>query len=365
MPRFALANNMWIGPIPHELAVLTLPEELLISRHFPQCYIFKLYPKDTHGADPSHLQQGMAGNVTLYNMNTDDVAKMIEGQFLPQPVTSLASVLAAHNPLYVDIQISAAQLAYLPEDDVPQEIVSIVHHEASDNIAMQESEGYMATDDGVTNNDNDIPDLENEGYNIGGDSDIDSKHVYGFEMNAHVIPLKFLGVTDTELSTLPLNDLMKHALMNIDGMSEKEGGYAICHGHHPVSDFGRNQVGGEDSDRKNPLAATYPKLFPYGYHDHQFRTYHSFPFVIFGMEQKRKALQSAQIQMHCKDFKHNGFIINSVTIFAGEEINMDDFPLLPAQIAITELKTLPGILLPLQSSTFSTLPDQNQRKLSA
>jgi hypothetical protein len=184
MPKFALANNMWIGPIPHELAVLTLPEELLISRHFPRCYIFKLYPKDTRGANPSHLQRGMAGNVTLYNMNTDDVAKMIEGQFLPQPVASLASVLAvtyvgtrnlpkdwlkstfrvrrdavfnaltwskAHNPLYVDIQISGAQLACLLEDGVPQEILSVVRHEASDDIATRESEGYVATDDGITN----------------------------------------------------------------------------------------------------------------------------------------------------------------------------------------------------------------------
>jgi len=70
-----------------------------------------------------------------------------------------------------------------------------------------------------------------------------------------------LGVTDTELSTLPLNELMKHALMNLDEVSDKEGGYVVCHSHYPVSDFGRNQSG---EDRKNPLAATYPKLFPYG-----------------------------------------------------------------------------------------------------
>ncbi|KAG2087899.1 uncharacterized protein F5147DRAFT_748484 [Suillus discolor] len=125
--------------------------------------------------------------------------------------------------------------------------------------------------------------------------------------------------------------------MNIDGTSEKEGGYAIRHSHQPVSDFGRNQVGGEDLDRKNPLATTYPKLFPYGvggiedtrgkfigfdehvrwalqYHNRRFRTHHSFPFVIFGMEQKCKALQSARIQMRRKDFERNGFIINSVTV---------------------------------------------------
>lgn len=110
---------------------------------------------------------------------------------------------------------------------------------------------------------------------------------------------------------------MKHALMNLDdGITNNEGGYAVRHSHRPVSDFGHNQAGGEDLHRMNPLAATYPKLFPFGvggiedthgklvgfdehvrwtlqYHDRRFQTHHSFPFVVFGMEQKRKALQSA------------------------------------------------------------------------
>ncbi|KIK34584.1 hypothetical protein CY34DRAFT_26824 [Suillus luteus UH-Slu-Lm8-n1] len=252
---------------------------------------------------------------------------MIEGQFLPQPVTSLALVLAvtyigtrnlpkdwlkstfhSHNPLYADIQISEAQLARLPEDDVPQEIISVVCHKANDDIATQESKGYVPADDEIRN------------------------------VDAQTIPLKFLGVTDTELSTLPLNDLMKHALMNLDdGVTDNEGGYAVCHSHRPVSDFGRNQAGGEDLRRMNPLAATYPKLFSFGvggiedtckklvgfdehvrwtlqYHDWRFRTHHSFPFVVFGMEQKRKALQSARIQMRCKDFECDGYIINSITV---------------------------------------------------
>jgi hypothetical protein len=127
---------------------------------------------------------------------------------------------------------------------------------------------------------------------------------------------------------------MKHALMNLDEVSDKEGGYVVRHSHYPVSDFGRNQSG---EDRKNPLAATYPKLFPYGvggikdtrgksvgfdehvrwalqYHDRRFRIHHSFPFVVFGMEQKRKALQSARIQMRRKDFERDGYLINSITV---------------------------------------------------
>lgn len=178
--KFALTNNMWIGPILHQLAVLTLPKELLILCHFARCYIFKLYPKDTRrGRDPSHLQHGMAKNATLYDMNTNDMVKMIEGQLLPQPINTLASILAityigkrgllkewlkstfrvccavvfnalkwlkANNPLYGNIQISQDLLAHLPEDEVPEEIILIVWHEVNDDIAVRESKGYVPND---------------------------------------------------------------------------------------------------------------------------------------------------------------------------------------------------------------------------
>jgi hypothetical protein len=45
LPKHALANNLWIGCVPPELAILTLPGQLLIVRHYPRCYVFKLYPK--------------------------------------------------------------------------------------------------------------------------------------------------------------------------------------------------------------------------------------------------------------------------------------------------------------------------------
>ena len=45
IPTFALANGLWIGTVPHELAYLTLPEQLLIAKYFPATYIIKLYPK--------------------------------------------------------------------------------------------------------------------------------------------------------------------------------------------------------------------------------------------------------------------------------------------------------------------------------
>jgi len=106
-----------------------------------------------------------------------------------------------------------------------------------------------------------------------------------------------------------------------------EAGYAARHSRLAVPDLGplRDQQTEDDTDVGNPLATAYPTLFPYGvglleasrtrpisfkrhvrwclqYHDRRFRLHHSFPFAVFGMQQKREALSSARLQMN-----HSGF----------------------------------------------------------
>lgn len=50
------------------------------------------------------------------------------------------------------------------------------------------------------------------------------------------------------------------------------------------------------------------------YHDRRFAMHHSFPFILFALMQKREALQSAQLQMHRKDFDQDALIISSITL---------------------------------------------------
>ncbi|KIM64606.1 hypothetical protein SCLCIDRAFT_114565, partial [Scleroderma citrinum Foug A] len=176
LPKLALSNHMWIGKIPPELEMLTLPEQLLIARYYPRCYIFKLFPKGECSYNPNHLQHGMAGNVSLYNMNTDAVVVMLEGQMLPQCPSKLASVIAVtyigtkklpkswlkstfqvrrhvvhdaliwlkrHNPIYHEVTISNERLDSLPIDDIPWEILSTIRHEPDGEIVQKESAGYV------------------------------------------------------------------------------------------------------------------------------------------------------------------------------------------------------------------------------
>lgn len=55
----ALVNGMWIGKVPMELAMLTLPERVLVAKCFPAAYIVKLFPKQ------KGQRHGQAQAVTL------------------------------------------------------------------------------------------------------------------------------------------------------------------------------------------------------------------------------------------------------------------------------------------------------------
>ncbi|KAI6138412.1 hypothetical protein BKA82DRAFT_3932534, partial [Pisolithus tinctorius] len=153
MPKYALNNNLWIGDIPLTLQKLNFVETLLVARHYPWCYVFKLYPRDGgRSQNPRHLQRAMAGNVTLYEINTLAVVDMLEGTLMPQTVQTLSSVLAItfigtkhvptdwlsqtfrvrrdvvydalrwlqeNNMNYEDIKICHECMVALPEDGIP------------------------------------------------------------------------------------------------------------------------------------------------------------------------------------------------------------------------------------------------------
>lgn len=151
--------------------------------------------------------------------------------------------------------------------------------------------------------------------------------------------MQYLGITDTDLRNVSTNELMLYALANLNReCSEKEGGYAVRPSRFPVVDFGQpTNIHTMRKPFRNPLMAAYPILWPYGvggieterpikisfkehvrwalqYYDRRFRVHHSFPFVAFGIEQKRAALYSAKLQMKRKDFEADTFSIASLTV---------------------------------------------------
>ena len=129
----------------------------------------------------SSLQWAMRGNVSSYELNMQGIASMVEGKLMPRPPELLASLISVtfiglgqlpkswihstfwvrrqvvldallwlkeNNPKYYgDIEISASRIDNLPEDNVPEEITSIIQQSDDIGIIEQESEGYVLLDD--------------------------------------------------------------------------------------------------------------------------------------------------------------------------------------------------------------------------
>ena len=190
VPRLALANDMWIGEVPFELSVLTLPEQMLIARNFPAALIIKMYPK-AKGA--RSLNNGLQGNVSTYRLDTKEIASMIGGNLMPHPTKVLASTISVtfvgpknlpekslpgflrvrrarvrtalawlreNNPLYADIIISEERLSQVFEDGIPLEIIDVMRYSNNMEELDRERAGYVPDD-------NDFKDDDGEGASAG------------------------------------------------------------------------------------------------------------------------------------------------------------------------------------------------------
>jgi hypothetical protein len=177
LPKFALANGMWIGEVPPELSNLTLPERMLIAKYFPAAYIVKLFPKKGSGGwKRSQLHNGLRGNVSTYILDPKQVASMVEGPKMPPPSTILSATigitfigptglqestmpamfrvrrervrkaliwLKENNTLYSDIQISESRLCSLPVDGVPEELIRSAKFSSDVDAVYAEHDSYV------------------------------------------------------------------------------------------------------------------------------------------------------------------------------------------------------------------------------
>jgi hypothetical protein len=175
-----------------------------------------------------------------------------------------------------------------------------------------------------------------------------------------------MGLSDTDMTSVSLKDMMAWGMMNTWKEGE-EGSYAVRHGQQPVRDFGqtcgtREEACQDAMNGSNFFEKVFPCLFPWGrgglesiwespvsfsehvkwalqYHDHDrcFRRHRTFPFLAFGMSQRRQVLSSARLQMKKSDFEQNARLMSSITM---EDLKM-------AQLLEENNKPIshPGILM--------------------
>ncbi|CAF1325294.1 unnamed protein product [Adineta steineri] len=311
IPKFSVANNMWLGDIPVELQGLTIPEEKLISLHRHNSCIIKLQ-------SPFHsmatAQGALKGNCITFLQNTPnivnslslkmadlcDTLKVIFVGARPPERLQLKRILTVrkkkivealrwlkkYNILYKNIDINLDNIAQLPEDDIPESIMTTMEQILNDEEVPSERAGY-------------IPDpLSNT-----------------TELNiSDIIPVNNSAVLDVNGSSISSEEINNYLLKKIknDGTNDEmdvENVYLIPHSSKPVNEYFNPKL----------LAGLYPTLFCYGlgppedqtrpltinlrehiryllsYNDRRFETNHSFIFVVFNLLQRRDACFHAQL----------------------------------------------------------------------
>ena len=168
LPKFSVANDMWLGEVPTELEGLTIPEEKLISLYRHNSCVIKLH-SPFHSATTS--QAALKGNcitfvqnipniVTSLPLALDDLCDTLKvifvGARLPsrihlkkiltvrkKKIVDALNWLKRYNLLYQNIEINQKNIAQLPEDDVPESIMSTMEQKTDNEESPSERVGYV------------------------------------------------------------------------------------------------------------------------------------------------------------------------------------------------------------------------------
>lgn len=183
IPKHALVNRLYLGPVPDELSDLTMVEECMVARARAKSWIVKLQESETGAALPTS-QRGLKGHTIIYPQQPRDLAAV-----LPPPVgetltficiifvgsSTLTSEwlrnkakplvvrrekvrralvwLKANNPLYKDVDIHEDNLQQLPEEDVlPYHVECVAPDDAQETLVSRYDNGAQTVEPSIERN---------------------------------------------------------------------------------------------------------------------------------------------------------------------------------------------------------------------
>ena len=161
--KFSKENFMIPSPVPDVLCGLTQVEEMLIARALPIMHIY-VKPGGQRGYSGHivNLPQDVRELASLLPRYPKDISIIIirakgkGGSFKNlsvrrQVVSNALNWLIQNNPHYADVHVNLCALNSLPENDVPQEILSIETDECSimDNLKCSPDRGPRESEDDI------------------------------------------------------------------------------------------------------------------------------------------------------------------------------------------------------------------------
>ena len=309
LPKHALANRLYVGPVPVELQDLTMVEESMIARARAKSWIVKLQEQDPDTASPT-VQRGLKGHTIIYPQKPDELATM-----LPPPVSETLTFicvifagssrltgewlrnkakpllvrrekvrnalvwLKANNPLYKNIEISGENLGALPECDMlPYHVEHVEDCEAQEVLVSR----YDNT---------------NEQPNAAA-SETHFESVVVADVDAHT----------------PANQLRAAAVRH--AKTQGKPFVQVAHGSSPVNEFFNVGLfpmlyptlypygcgGFEDRTRVKRISMKEHAKYLFSLHDKRFQTHNSFLFTVFNILQRRALLLGCSLKVKKSTF---------------------------------------------------------------
>ncbi|KAJ3559970.1 hypothetical protein NM688_g18 [Phlebia brevispora] len=327
LPPLALANRMYLGPIPDELKDLTDIEEAMIAQCRAKCCIVRLTDDSVEGSRAlDNMQQGLRGNIIEYPQQPGNLLTV-----LPPPIEDIVTLvcvifvgnkpptrewllekakplavrkehvrrallwLKTHNPLYHEIKIDHGIIDSIPADGLlPYHVESVSNSVEAETLVSRYdscSEIDPAIEDGSSGRD---------------------------------VIFQSVVISDTD-GHVPQHKLRAAAIRHFH---EKDGGYIqISHGSDPVNEFNNPTL----------FPRMYPTLFPYGIGgfedklrsrpvsfrrharhlfqlaDRRFQEHRSFLFVVFNILQRREVLLRSSLKVRKESFSQVAADLQNIT----------------------------------------------------
>ncbi len=312
IPKFSLANGLFLGNVPKELQDLTIIEESMIALCRSKCYVIQL-KDDSLELESGHVQRGMKGHVIVYPQRPSHIATSLPPDIeeITSPICVLfvgsekpsddwlrnhAKPLAVNggrvrralqwlkdnNPLYSSIEFNEDVLRELDRNPIlPISIQHVLPSSAGESLTSR----YDAPD--VTDR-LPIP-VQTE------------------------VPFQNVVITDVD-GGASSNNLRAAAVRHIKW---KGGGYIeINHDPVPVEEFYNPRlfpmmyptlfpygIGGmEDRTRVRPISLKRHVKHLFELNDTRFQQHHSFLFSAFNMLQRRSMLLHTSLKVKKASF---------------------------------------------------------------
>ncbi|KAJ3559445.1 hypothetical protein NM688_g341 [Phlebia brevispora] len=327
LPTLALANRMYVGPVPQELKDLTDVEELMIAQCRAKCCIVRLKNDGTEGKRKlENMQRGLKGNIIEYPQRPGRLLTV-----LPPPVRDIISIvcvlfvgstvptrewllekakplavrkdhvrrallwLKRYNPLYRDIEIDHAVIDSLPDDGMlPYHVETVSSSEEADMLVSR----YDSREEGCSEVSSKPCDTVFQSVVI---SDVDG-HAPESQLRAAAIRhfRKDLGYLEIPHESMPANEFFDPSL--------------FPRMYPTLYLYG---IGGfEDSLRACSVSFKRHAKHLFNLADRRFQEHTSFLFVVFNILQRREILLRSSLKVRRESFSFVASELESVSLDA-------------------------------------------------